>query len=38
MFPETGWTAIVMSNYSRGGQPVIQKMRGLAEMYDGGGK
>lgn len=24
---DSGWTAIVMSNYSRGGQPVIQKMR-----------
>ena len=31
MFRETGWTAIVMSNYSRGGQPVIQKMRNLIE-------
>ncbi len=38
MFPESGWTLIVMSNYSRGGQPVIQKMRSLTEMYNGGGK
>lgn len=36
MFPESGWTLIVMSNYSRGGQPVIQKMRNLMEMYNGG--
>jgi CubicO group peptidase (beta-lactamase class C family) len=27
MFLGTGWTAIVMSNYSRGAQPVQQKMR-----------
>ena len=38
MLPESGWTMIVMSNYSRGGQPVIQKMRSLMEMYNGGGK
>jgi CubicO group peptidase (beta-lactamase class C family) len=36
MFPETGWTAIVMSNYSGGGQPVIKKMRSLTAMYSGG--
>jgi CubicO group peptidase (beta-lactamase class C family) len=29
MFLGTGWTAIVMSNYSRGAQPVQQKMRDL---------
>jgi CubicO group peptidase (beta-lactamase class C family) len=29
MFLGTGWTAIVMSNYSRGAQPVQQKMREL---------
>jgi CubicO group peptidase (beta-lactamase class C family) len=29
MFLGTGWTAIVMSNYSRGMQPVQQKMREL---------
>lgn len=38
MFPESGWSLIVMSNYSRGGQPVMQKMRSLMEMYNGGGK
>ena len=38
MFSATGWTLVVMSNYSRGGQPVIQKMRSLTEMYNGGGK
>lgn len=38
MFPESGWTAIVMSNYSRGGQPVLQKMRGLMNMYSSGGR
>lgn len=31
MFRDTGWTAIVMSNYSRGGGPVIQKMKRLVE-------
>jgi CubicO group peptidase (beta-lactamase class C family) len=31
MFRESGWTAIVMSNYSRAGQPVMQKMRSLIE-------
>jgi CubicO group peptidase (beta-lactamase class C family) len=29
MFLGTGWTAIVMSNYSRGAQPIQQKMREL---------
>ena len=29
MFLGTGWTAIVMSNYGRGSQPVQQKMREL---------
>jgi CubicO group peptidase (beta-lactamase class C family) len=29
MFLGSGWTAIVMSNYSRGGQPVQQEMREL---------
>ncbi len=29
MFLGTGWTAIVMSNYGRGAQPVQQKMRSL---------
>jgi len=29
MFLGTGWTAVVMSNYSRGAQPVQQKMREL---------
>jgi hypothetical protein len=29
MFLGTGWTAIVMSNYSRGGQQVQQKIRKL---------
>ena len=29
MFLGTGWTAIVMSNYSRGAQPVQKKMREL---------
>ncbi len=29
MFLGTGWTAIVMSNYGRGAQPVQQKMRNL---------
>lgn len=29
MFLGTGWTAIVMSNYGRGAQPVQQKMREL---------
>jgi CubicO group peptidase (beta-lactamase class C family) len=38
MFPESGWTLVVMSNYSRGGQPVMQKMRRLMEMYSGGAK
>ena len=36
MFRETGWTAIVMSNYSRGGQPVMQRMRSLIETSAGG--
>lgn len=31
IYPGSGWTAIVMSNYSRGGGPVIQKMRRLIE-------
>jgi CubicO group peptidase (beta-lactamase class C family) len=31
MFRETGWTAIVMSNYSGGGQLVMKKMRNLIE-------
>jgi CubicO group peptidase (beta-lactamase class C family) len=31
MYNGSGWTAIVMSNYSRGGGPVIQKMRRLIE-------
>lgn len=31
MFLGTGWTAIVMSNYSSGAQPVQQKMRELVE-------
>lgn len=31
MFLGTGWTAIVMSNYSRGAQPVQQKMRELVK-------
>jgi CubicO group peptidase (beta-lactamase class C family) len=38
MFPETGWTLIVMSNYSRGGQPVIQKMQSLIENASANGK
>ena len=38
MFPESGWTLIVMSNYSRGGQPVIQKMQSLTAIYNGGRK
>jgi CubicO group peptidase (beta-lactamase class C family) len=29
MFLGTGWTAIMMSNYSRGAQPIEQKMREL---------
>src|SRR5262249_482171 len=29
MFLGSGWTAIVMSNYSRGAQPVQEKMRAL---------
>lgn len=37
IFPE-GWTAIVMSNYSRGGQPVIQKMQTLINDASSGGK
>lgn len=31
MFRDSGWTAIYMSNYSRGGGPVQQKMRKLIE-------
>lgn len=31
MYTGTGWTAIVMSNYSRGGGPAIQKMRRLID-------
>ena len=31
MFRDSGWTAIYMSNYSRGGGPVEQKMRRLIE-------
>jgi len=31
MYTGPGWTAIVMSNYSRGGGPVIQKMKRLIE-------
>jgi CubicO group peptidase (beta-lactamase class C family) len=31
IFLGTGWTAIVMSNYSRGAQPVQEKMRSLVE-------
>lgn len=31
IYPGSGWTAIVMSNYSRGGGPVIQKMRRLID-------
>ena len=38
IFPETGWTAIVLSNYSRGGQPVAQKMRSLIESASVNGK
>lgn len=38
IFRDSGWTAIVMSNYSRGGQPVMQKMRRLIEMYAAAGK
>ncbi len=38
IFPESGWTAIVMSNYSRGSQPVIQKMRSLIETASIAGK
>ncbi|MGH8743684.1 MAG: hypothetical protein ACREUY_05320, partial [Burkholderiales bacterium] len=29
MFLGSGWTAIFMSNYSRGAQPIQQKMREL---------
>ena len=35
IFSESGWTAIVMSNYSRGGQPVMQKMQNLIETASG---
>jgi CubicO group peptidase (beta-lactamase class C family) len=35
MFRDSGWTTVVMSNYSRGGQPVIQKMRRLIEAVSG---
>lgn len=38
VFPETGWTIIVMSNYSRGGQPVTQKMQSLIEASSTDGK
>jgi CubicO group peptidase (beta-lactamase class C family) len=38
MFPGSGWTAIVTSNYSRGGQPVMQKMRNLIGAAAAGGK
>jgi CubicO group peptidase (beta-lactamase class C family) len=31
MYAGSGWTAIVMSNYSRGGGPVIQKMKRLID-------
>jgi CubicO group peptidase (beta-lactamase class C family) len=35
MYTGPGWTAIVMSNYSRGGGPVIQKMRRLIDAVNG---
>ena len=37
-FSESGWTAIVMSNYSQGSQPVTQKMRTLIENFSAAGK
>jgi CubicO group peptidase (beta-lactamase class C family) len=38
IFSEKGWTAIVMSNYSRSGQTVSQKMEGLIKNASSGGK
>jgi hypothetical protein len=29
MYLGSGWTAIVMSNYSRAASPMVQKMEGL---------
>ena len=34
MFFDSGWTAIVMSNYSMAGVPVIEKMDGLVKQSD----
>ena len=34
MFLNSGWTAIVMSNYSLGGGPVVEKMDSLVKQGD----
>jgi CubicO group peptidase (beta-lactamase class C family) len=36
MYTGPGWTAVVMSNYSRGGGPVIQKMKRLIDAVGNG--
>lgn len=36
IFTEGGWTAIMMSNYSRGADPVVKKMRSLVEEVGNG--
>jgi CubicO group peptidase (beta-lactamase class C family) len=35
IYRNSGWTAIVMSNYSRGAQPVVQKMDSLVKAAEG---
>jgi hypothetical protein len=34
MFLNSGWTAIVMSNYSLAGGPVVEKMESLVKQSD----